>query len=336
MDVVDKKSFSGSPCFLLGDSLETLKKIPSGSVDLVLTSPPYVNLRKEQFKDLDGFLSYFLKCTLTMKRLLKDKGSMWLNFGNYYENGSLVLLGEKVVSSLLSRQHWILVNDVIWRKNSFLPSSSKKRLANSYEHIFHLVKQKDYYVNQEAFKTYKRKKNSSASYSGVTGTNYLRKIKDSPYLSESEKEKAKEVLRGLLIEVKEGKLVDFRLLIRGDTSIINGSNSKRAQEVDKNGFAILRYLDYGMLSDVWDVSVNVEGIHDSPYPEGLCLYPIIATCPKGGLVLDPFCGSGTTNLVAERNGRRSIGIDIDPHNIELCRQRTSDLHRDSSKSCLKN
>lgn len=306
--------------------MTSLKKLKANSVDLLLCSPPYVNLRKDYFKNLDGFISYFLKCSAEIKRILKNEGSMWLNFGNYYDKGSLVLFGDKVVSSLMSRQHWILINDVIWRKTSCLPTSNKKRLANSYEHIYHLVKSKNYYVNQEAFRTYKRKTSSPLTLSGVDGSKYLRKVRDSSYLSEKEKEGAISAIRNLLDEVKRGELIDFRILLKGDNSIINGSNSNRAKEIEKNGFAVLRFLDYGMLNDVWDISVNLDGIHDSAYPEELCLYPIIATCPKGGVVLDPFCGSGTTNIVAMNNGRKSIGIDIDQKNIELCRKRVEKLY----------
>jgi DNA modification methylase len=65
---------------------------------------------------------------------------------------------------------------------------------------------------------------------------------------------------------------------------------------------------------------NRDG-HYAPYPEDLCKIPILATCPPGGLVLDPFCGTGTTNLVAFRLGRKSVGIDISAEYLRTAQER---------------
>ena len=70
------KTLSVTPVFIDGDSLTSLKKLKANSVDLLLCSPPYVNLRKDYFKNLDGFISYFLKCSAEIKRILKNEGSM--------------------------------------------------------------------------------------------------------------------------------------------------------------------------------------------------------------------------------------------------------------------
>ncbi|RZM02423.1 MAG: site-specific DNA-methyltransferase, partial [Pedobacter sp.] len=56
-------------------------------------------------------------------------------------------------------------------------------------------------------------------------------------------------------------------------------------------------------------------------PESLCLIPLLATCPEDGVAIDPFCGTGTTNIVANRLGRRSIGIDISQDYLDYARQR---------------
>jgi DNA modification methylase len=62
-------------------------------------------------------------------------------------------------------------------------------------------------------------------------------------------------------------------------------------------------------------------LHFAPYPEDLCKIPILATCPQAGVVLDPFMGTGTTNLVAFQLRRRSIGIDISGEYITAARER---------------
>ena len=61
--------------------------------------------------------------------------------------------------------------------------------------------------------------------------------------------------------------------------------------------------------------------HFSPFPADICLIPILATCPAGGVLLDPFCGTGTAMLVARQLGRRAIGIDVAEEYLSLARER---------------
>lgn len=64
-----------------------------------------------------------------------------------------------------------------------------------------------------------------------------------------------------------------------------------------------------------------DGAHFATYPEDLLIRPVLAGCPEGGTILDPFGGSGTTAMVATGHGRDCILIDIDERNAELCRER---------------
>ena len=117
--------------------------------------------------------------------------------------------------------------------------------------------------------------------------------------------------------MQEGKLADFRMVIRrqqrtthSDSTLLSG----RAKELRDKGFYFLKYHPNGSKpSDIWDIMPeDTQGREDhfAPYPEDLCKIPLLATCPPDGIALDPFCGTGTTNLVAYRLGRKSIGIDI--------------------------
>ncbi|MGV2391063.1 MAG UNVERIFIED_CONTAM: site-specific DNA-methyltransferase [Microcystis novacekii LVE1205-3] len=63
----------------------------------------------------------------------------------------------------------------------------------------------------------------------------------------------------------------------------------------------------------------------APYPVGSCILPLLATCPEGGTVLDPFCGTGTTLVAARNLGRRSVGIDISRRYLELTKKRCESL-----------
>ena len=84
--------------------------------------------------------------------------------------------------------------------------------------------------------------------------------------------------------------------------------------------------------DVWTVSTaGFKGAHFAVFPEKLIEPCVLAGCPIGGTILDPFCGSGTTGVVSARNNRNFIGIELNPEYAELARKRIADtkmsLHR---------
>jgi site-specific DNA-methyltransferase (adenine-specific) len=132
----------------------------------------------------------------------------------------------------------------------------------------------------------------------------------------------------MLKDVKEEKIADFRMIIRGQqrtTHSDSESVSGRARELTEKGYYFLRYHPEGSKPrDVWDIlpeDTQQRDGHFAPYPEDLCKIPILATCPKKGVVLDPFCGTGTTMLVALRLGRKSVGIEISEEYLQIAEQR---------------
>lgn len=85
--------------------------------------------------------------------------------------------------------------------------------------------------------------------------------------------------------------------------------------------------------DVWQISTQPSRSgHPAPYPERLCEWVLKAGCPPGGIVLDPFVGSGTTALVAAKLGRRYIGFDANLNYVRAARAR---LQRFKSTQQLK-
>ena len=75
--------------------------------------------------------------------------------------------------------------------------------------------------------------------------------------------------------------------------------------------------------DVWEISTNTYRIdeHFAMYPEKLIEPCVKAGSERGGIVLDPFFGCGTTGVVAKRLGRQYIGIELNPKYCELSRKR---------------
>jgi DNA modification methylase len=128
--------------------------------------------------------------------------------------------------------------------------------------------------------------------------------------------------------VRLGKLADFRMIIRGQQRATHSDSEKvsgRARELAEKGFYFLKYHPNGAKpGDVWDIlpeDTQKRKLHFAPYPEDLCRIPILSTCPEGGIVLDPFCGAGTTNLVAFYLGRRSVGIDVSADYLRIAEER---------------
>ena len=74
--------------------------------------------------------------------------------------------------------------------------------------------------------------------------------------------------------------------------------------------------------DVWDINtVSYRGGHFAAYPPKLAETCILAGCPEGGIVLDPFFGSGTTGAVAKQLARHYIGIELNPEYCKLAQKR---------------
>lgn len=321
------------PLFLFGDSLRVLKEFPAGAVDCCMTSPPYWGHRQYSEggigleADWRDYIKNLSAVTAEVKRVLKPTGSFWLNIGDSYQNKNLLGIPWRAAIELTDRQGWILRNSVIWHKVKGGPDNATDKLRNIYEHVFHLVKQPKYYYNADAIRSTPQKarveKGSVISATGVSGVRYKRQIELSTALSDNEKRAAFIALENILGEVRMGQLADFRMIIRGQqrtTHSDSSSVSGRAKELAEKGFYFLRYHPNGSKpKDVWDIipeDTQGRGAHYAPYPEDLCKIPILATCPQTGIVLDPFCGTGTTMAVAFHTGRKSIGIDLAPDYIE--------------------
>lgn len=330
---------------LCGDALSILATLPQSSVDMCMTSPPYWGHREYEVDGIGNEPTYgaYIRglgnILEQVKRVLKPEGSLWLNIGDSYDNKSLIGVPWRVALHLIDEGGWILRNDVIWNKVKGAPDNARDKLRNIHEHVFHFVKQKRYFYDVDAIRSKPQEakviNGSVVSATGVSGVRYKRQIELSTALSPAEKLEALRALEAMLDDVRVKRMADFRMIIRGQqrTTHSDSTNvSGRAKEVRDKGFYFLRYHPNGAKpSDVWDIipedTQNREA-HFAPYPADLCRMPILATCPPGGVVLDPFCGTGTTLVVAKALDRSAIGIDTSPNYAEITRQRLADLLTD--------
>jgi site-specific DNA-methyltransferase (adenine-specific) len=207
------------------------------------------------------------------------------------------------------------------------------RLANVYEMVFHFVKRpKGYHYDLDAIRAKPQKakvlNGTAVSATGVSGVRYRQQIESSTNLSEEEKAVAHKALDEMLADLAAGRISDFRMVIRGQQRPTHSDKEKvsgRAKELQEKGFYFLRYHPKGPKpSDLWHIlpeDSQGRSLHFAPFPIELARIPILATCPTGGVVLDPFCGTGTTLCAALSLGRKSVGIDIPRAYLELAQKR---------------
>lgn len=330
------------PLVICGDALTTLRSFPDAGADCVLTSPPYFGHRRyaaggigaeDRWQDYVAALGAVL---LEARRALKPSGSLWLNLGDTYRGKRQLGIPWRVAFHLTDEQDWVLRNSVVWHKVKGGPDTSRDKLRNVHELLFHFVRRpRGYYYDADAIRNTPRasrvENGAVVSATGVRGVRYRRQIELSTALSSTEKAAALAALETTLAEVGAGRLADFRMVIRGrqrathsDATAVSG----RARELQESGFCFLRYHPGGSKpGDVWDIlpeDTQGRAAHFAPFPADLCRIPILATCPPGGVVLDPFCGTGTTLAVARELGRRAIGIDVAEEYAEMTRIRLAE------------
>ena len=342
-DVLKSSEPAAYPVFHTGDALTVLKTMPNNTVDCIMTSPPYWGQRCYENGGIglenkpEYFIDNLLNIIKELYRVLKTTGSFWLNIGDTYKNKSLQGIPWRIAIRMMDEQGWILRNDVVWNKHKGAMDSSSDKLRNIHEMIFHFVKSNTYYYNDAAIRlnpqTATVRNGAVVSSSGVSGVRYRRQIELSTALTKEEKASAMKDLQQTLQKVETGEIPDFRMIIRNQQRATHSDSERvsgRAKELKDKGYYFLLYSKNGSLpTDVWEIlpedTQNREK-HYAVYPEDLCRIPILATCPPDGIVLDPFCGSGTTGKVACDLQRQSICIDISEEYINIARQRVSQLN----------
>ena len=333
--------------FFKGNAIDVLKEMHENSVDCCITSPPYWNLREYNINTKDNgntignektpeeYVINLTKIIKELKRVLKKRGSFWLNLGDKYHNKNLMGMPWRVALAIQS-DGWILRNDVIWDQMKGT-QSAKDRLRDSYEHLFHFVKEKKYYFDDKSIRikpTAKatNKNGKIISATGVSGIKYKQQIENSTILSSEQKVAALAALNQTLGKLSDGTLVDFRMTIKGNQRAFHSDKtnvSGRAKELEKKGYYILTMKSSGFLpSDIWRIVPEDawrKDAHYAVFPEELLSIPIKSTCPEGGVVLDPFCGTGSAVAAAINLKRKGVGIDLSKYYIGISKKRIRDI-----------
>ena len=137
------------------DCLKQLKELESESVDLVITSPPYYNLRDyEKAMQLgqedtpNQYIMKLLDVFAEVYRVLKPTGSCWVNIDDVYVNQGLLCLPDRFKLGMTT-MGFKCRNEIIWHKPNAMPSSAKNRFNNDYEKFYFFVKTDNYYFQTQ-------------------------------------------------------------------------------------------------------------------------------------------------------------------------------------------
>lgn len=316
----------------LGDSLEVLRGFEDESIDCCVTSPPYYGLRNYGVDGQIGleespeeYIGRLVAVFREVRRCLKKDGTCWVNIGDSYAERKGVGDGLKpkdligipwMLAFALRADGWYLRQDIIWAKPNPLPGSMKDRCTSSHEYIFLLSKSQkyrfDYDAIQEPAVTAGVVRNREYGYESKENLNpdaYMRKMPRFGGKKYGDSEEGDAVYSG-----KEYKPRTKNVMSDGQAP--NSMHLRREE-----GYADQEYLVRNK-RDVWTVPVKpTKESHFATYPPKLIEPCILAGCRWGGVVLDPFMGSGTTGIVARKNGRAFVGIELNPEYRDMAERR---------------
>ena len=331
--------------------LEGLKELPDNSIDCIVTSPPYWNLRDYNVKDQIGleknpedFINKIVEIMKECKRVIKPTGTIWLNLGDSYfkSNGNncrsnwlqqkqRLLIPFRIAIKCQNELGLILRNDITWVKQlwncktkesfgSSMPTGVKDRLNTTSESLFFFVKSNKYYFNLDDIRIPYRDKKITNSQGKNPGDCIM-------FPLEPSREKHIAMFPKTLPEfcIKAGcpkqickKCSTPKLIIKKSDSPY--SFNVRVRDV-KNGR--IKSLDRkASLKETKDYN---EKNYVSKKEDQIVLS---CNCKAGfnsGIVLDPFMGSGTTAIVAKKLGMNFIGFDLNKNYIKIANRRISQI-----------
>lgn len=252
---------------LQGDCIEVMESLPDKSIDCVVTSPPYFNLRDYgvsgqlgQEESVDEYVLNLVNVFSEVYRILKDEGGCFVNIDDVYNNQSLACIPDKFKIKMCENG-WICRNEIIWHKPNAMPSSAKSRFNNDYEKMFFFTKKKKYFFNTqyEPCKTSPAKNKVSQSTGKYKSTD-----------QESSVRQGMNKKRGLKLVYLRKNLPsqeDFVRYMRSKTSvddIVENSKLKRSKvehwfRKDKTGFSFPSVDDWNAIKwivDDWSETFN--------------------------------------------------------------------------------
>jgi len=316
---------NGKLNLVFGDSLELLKKLPSESIQVMITSPPYYNAREySKWDNLDEYLDNMKEIINECYRVLDNHRAFILNVGDIFDNPNTITksawgkeripLGSYFVN-IFKEAGFKFADDIIWdkgevqssrHKNSFRPYPLYQYPINSYEHIFIFMKHRlDKYRYPCPVCGSLKVNDNAQSKPGIQSW----ECKNYECFERSKSNRGKR----------------FSLI-----SNIKQRNQNEENEIEER---LMQKWHRDIVKFTPVIKVNSHGKntlgHTAPFPPDIPEYAVKAFSFKGEILLDPFAGSFTSPIVAANNDRIGIGFELHKENINVAKKRMKQLNYNS-------
>ncbi|CAN5577634.1 hypothetical protein BH18ACI3_BH18ACI3_19380 [soil metagenome] len=264
-----------STTLIQGDCRIELAHLPSDSVDLIFTSPPYADQRKASYGGVspDDYAQWFLPISSELHRVLKPTGTFVLNIKERVSDGERHTYVLELILEM-RKQGWLWTEEFIWHKKNSYPGKWFNRFRDSWERLLQFNKNRKFKMFQEE------------------------------------------------VMVPMGDWAKTRLRNLSEVDQVR-DNSKVGSGFGKN---VSNWVnrDKAYPTNVLHLATECNNKnHSAAFPEALPEWFIKLFTEEGDTILDPFAGSGTTLIVAEKMNRQSIGIEIVPEYCAMISEQLS-------------
>lgn len=364
------ESMSPRNQIVTGDAVAVMQKLPERSIDQIFFSPPYFRLRDYgigrnkgelgQERTVDEWVANLRAVCNEAKRLLTPTGSLWINLGDTYSRTigqgatrKSLLLGPERLALALVADGWIMRNSIVWAKTNHMPESVADRLTSSWERIYFLTLEPDYFFDLDAIRLphmseIRRPAGQRRNYTRPPGrTDQTRPA------GRSDRRFDPNISAGSngMADLKRSGLPGHPLG-KNPTDVWTVSPSNRAS--DHSAAMPLELAKRAIAAACPErrcVKCRKPFRRDSAFARRIAQrlgytsvgtlaprpnVPLLATCDcradsEPGVVLDPFMGSGTTAIAAEELGRDWLGIELSGEYTRYAEGRIARGRQDNSE-----
>lgn len=345
---------------LQGDVFARLAELPDESVHCVVTSPPYWGLRSYgglageigREPTLDGHIDVLVRVFREVRRVLRPDGTCWINYGDRYVcspgNGKgggstlagpghhsgrssfssglkpkdLMLLPARLALALQEDGWWVR-SEIIWAKPNPMPESATDRPTSAHEKIYLLTKSARYFYDAKAVQTAQAVESLARQDRAMKGYAPPEQTAHNGLMAPHKNKRHQAIPTGW--DTDGGAHGTIHLNGRTPRSDKQRGHSRRHAGFNGRWDAMSKseqQANGANIRNVWTIPVyGFPGPHFATFPPALVEPCIKAGCPERGTVLDPFGGSGTVGLVADRLGRDAILIELNESYVKMARAR---------------
>jgi DNA modification methylase len=301
------------------DVLEGLRTLPDNSVNCCVTSPPYWGLRDYGHQGQIGledtpqeYVTRMVEVFREVRRVLRDDGTLWLNLGDTYANtpvGSFNGGGFKDSSAQTGGRDLsgVATSGVL---NKLKASGLKQKdLCGIPWRVAFALQEDGWFLRQDIIWHKPNPMPESVTDRCTKAHEYIFLMtKNSKYYYDND----------LIKEPVSSSTVN-RL---SQPNYQNQIGSSRVPNKTNGNMKAVGNSEKRNKRSVWTVTTKpFKGAHFAVMPQDLVEPCVKAGCPEGGVVLDPFAGSGTTLVVASKLNRSAIGIELNPDYVSIIEER---------------